>query len=333
MRIIVVSMVVLFVCLPIIIASPSKETSATSESEKTAPIQTTTSSAQNEVKKNENEIRPWWLGDLITFLGVVVGAAIGAGMIVYQLGRQHKNELSLQKENFREKLRLEVYQEFSPVLVEATEKIISTRVYTSSIPGGIKVYLDLLNAGLSPAPLKERAIEVSKLHNAASETVIKLICLFEKYEVISTELNIFKTALNVASHDMMKALMPLYAFLLVILPMDLPSTSGTSLVGNVIVPTEAQIQHLVKLVTAYQRATEDIVMYLYDLKVELQNILLSKLVNNKVPRRQPIDPKIKVVSIEPEEVEKLQRYFENETDWGRCKRQAEQDVLSRLNNP
>ena len=82
------------------------------------------------------------------------------------------------------------------------------------------------------------------------------------------------------------------------------------------------------------KANDELINYLYDLNVELQNIFLSKLFNNKVPRRQPLDPKIKVISTESkEELEKLRKYFEEETNWGRNKQRSKQEVLNKLNNP
>lgn len=270
-----------------------------------------------------------WLSYLITFLSIVVGAV----MILYQLGRQHKNELALQKENFREKLRLKIYQEFSTVLQKASKNAINAGMYAFHIPISLKNYLYQLNIGLSPAPIRQRVIEFSKLHNRSEQGVIKLIRLFEKYEVISPELNIFKLALNVASHDMREANTQLHTLLLQILPMDIALPNGTHQVMNVIRPTDAQLQQLEKFVSKYKKAEDDLCGYLYDLNVELQNIFLSKLFNNKVQRRQPLDPQIKVISTEPSEVQKLHKYFEEETDWGRRKRQAEQAVMKRLNNP
>jgi hypothetical protein len=70
--------------------------------------------------------------------------------------------------------------------------------------------------------------------------------------------------------------------------------------------------------------------YLYDLNVEIQNTLLINLFPNKAPRRVPLDPKFKVISTEPNEIDSLRKYFEEETDWGKKKKQAEQDVLKQL---
>ena len=85
-----------------------------------------------------------------------------------------------------------------------------------------------------------------------------------------------------------------------------------------------------KFINAYVAASDDLGSYLYDLNVELQNTLLIGLFPNKAPRRVPLDPKFKVISTEPNEMENLRKYFEEETDWGKNKRQTEQDILSTL---
>lgn len=324
MRIIVLLLTALFIFHFIAGFGRANDTFVTNDPQNIIP------NVNNQLNKKVNETKPWWLGDLITLLGI----AISATTILYQLRRQHKNELALQKENFREKLRLKVYREFSPALKAANGKIGSARMYAFRIPTQIKLHLDLLSTGINPPPIKERAKEFAKLHDDAIKSVIKLIFLFEKYEVVSPELNIFKLALNVASYDMSEGITSIYPFLIKILPMDITDSSGISRVVNMHRPTESQLQQLDDLVGVYTKANDELINYLYDLNVELQNIFLSKLFNNKVPRRQPLDPKIKVISTESkEEIEKLRKYFEEETNWGRNKQRSKQEVLNKLNNP
>ncbi len=273
--------------------------------------------------------RPWWLGDLITIIGIFAGAA----MIVFQLGRQHKNELKIQKENYREQLRLEIYQEFSKILEEANDKTSDVGMYAFLIHTNFKIYINQANSGLNPAPLRSRAIEFSNKYFEASNSIVKLIRLFEKYEIISPELDIFKLAVNVATHDMREAFQPLSSFLLQILPMDIVGNTGNAQLANVIIPTQEQVARLDELVSAYKDADNDLGGYLYDLNIELQNIFLRRLFDNKVKRREPIDPKIKVVTTDPEEMRKLKKYFEEETAWGKNAKKVEVDVRSALSNP
>lgn len=286
-----------------------------------APKEQTTKAMQS-----QDTTRPWWIGGLLTLLGIVVGVCI----IVYQLGRQHKNELKLQEENYRQKLRLGIYQEFSKVLEEANDKTSEVGMYAFLIPINVKIYRDQIKSGLAPAPIKHRAIEFSNKHQEVSDSIIKLIRLFEKYEIISPELDIFKLAVIVATHDMREALKPLHSYLLQILPMDVVDKTGNIQVVNVISPTNEQIDRLDGLVNTYKNADDDLSGYLFDLNVELQNIFLSRLFNNKVQRRQPLDPNVKVITTDPEDMTKLRKYFEEETDWGKQEKQVEEQVKAKF---
>lgn len=290
--------------------------------------QTPVSQSLTQSKEAEREPRPWWLGDLIDLLGIVAGASL----VVWQLGRQQKQALELQKENAREKLRLQVYQEFAPVLIEASDKAIHAGTYVSLLAVDLQAYLAQVEHGLTPLPLRERAIEFSERHHDATNAIVNLIRLIEKYQVVTHDLNIFQLALNVASHDLREGFAPLYESMLAILPMDLLPPNGPQ-VMNVVCPTRKQGQELNKLVAAYKAAEDNLGGYLFDLNVELQNVFLSTLFNNRVPRRTPIDPKCRVISTEKDAAEALRKYFENETPWGRHKSRIEREVRTTLQAP
>ena len=129
---------------------------------------------------------------------------------------------------------------------------------------------------------------------------------------------------------MSEAFRPLFSFLLKILPDEIPGPDGSNIIVNVVTPSDHQVKELEKLVEPYTAANFDMGCYLHDLSVELQNTLLSNLFSYKVPRRKPLDPKFKVISTEQNEIEKLQQYFEKETDWGKKNKQTEQNLLSQL---
>ena len=78
---------------------------------------------------------PWWLGPLVTF----VAAVIGASAIVWQLGRQHRNESQRQAENFKSQLKLQVYQEFSVRLSTATDSVQTVAMYAFAAPSHILI--------------------------------------------------------------------------------------------------------------------------------------------------------------------------------------------------
>ena len=272
--------------------------------------------------------RPWWIGDLLTLVAVVVGAL----MIVYQLGRQHSSEMALQKENFREQLRLQVYQEFSPALQDASQKTISATSYASRILANVTLYRQLLQSGVNPAPIKERAAHFGKLHFEANYSIIDLIRLFEKYEILSPDLDIFKTALNAAIHDVTETYWPLNSLLLIILPVDVAGDDGTVQTVNNVQPNDERLKELETTVSGYKDARGDLGAYLYDLNVELQNIFLSKLFGNRVASRKPLDPNAKVISIDPRRVKELRKYFEEETDWGRQRKETDTELRGRFSH-
>ena len=78
---------------------------------------------------------------------------------------------------------------------------------------------------------------------------------------------------------------------------------------------------------------DDIGSYVHDLTIESQNNLLSGLFERRVPQRQPLDPSFKVISTDPAKVKELLRYFENETSWGKAKREAEAYTRANLEKP
>jgi len=285
-----------------------------------------TSPSNNPPAQSSTSPRPWWVGDLITLLGILVGVII----VIYQLGRQHRSQLKLQRENYREQLRLKIYQQFSKLLDMAVHKNIDSSLYAFHIPGNVQIYRGQLKDGFSPSPLRDRASELSKLHNETLKTITALIFMIERYQIVDLRINIFRTAIGVAHHDMMETFRPLFSFLLRILPDDIPRPDGSYVLVNVISPSDEQVNELKMLVDAYKAASDDMGCYLYDLNVELQNALLSNLFPQKVPRRKPLDPRFKVISTEPNEIERLQKYFEEQTDWGKKKKQIEQSVVSQL---
>lgn len=262
--------------------------------------------------------RPWWLGDLITIIGIIVGVCV----IVWQLGRQHKSALRLQCENYKEQLRLDVYQEFSKVLEEANEKTSDVGMYLWLIPSQLYLFIDQINSGFRPATVRSRAIECCNKYEEESISIINLLRLFEKYEIISPELDIFKLAVNVAIYDMRETFNPLHSILLQILPRDIVDNSGNPQLDNVITPTQEQMSELDMLADAFKEACDNLIGYLHDLNTELQGIFLGRLFDNKIKKREPIDPSIKVITTEEKEVSILKKYFEEETAWGKNNKRA-----------
>ncbi|MCM2285846.1 MAG: hypothetical protein NDI81_13765 [Desulfobacula sp.] len=267
----------------------------------------------------EESKRPWWLGDILTVLTILAGGFL----LFWQMRKQHEIENKVQKENNRDKLRLEIYQEFSGVLDLANNKTVDVGSYVRFIPIHLKIYRDQVASKLNPSPVKDRVLIFQQQHEASSASYLNLIRLFEKYEIISPELDIFKMAVNDAMHDLRESFVKLHGYLLRILPIDIISPDGNKKLANVLTPNDSQIVQLEKYVEAYIDANGDMAGYLFDLNVELQNTFLKTLFDNIVKKREPLDPSVKVITTTPSEVEKLRKYFNDETDWGKIRKKTE----------
>ena len=237
-------------------------------------------------------------------------------MIVFQLGRQHKNETDRQTQNFKGQLRLQVYQEFSSRLSAASDAVGSAAMYAFTGPMHATLYAKQLALGLHPAPVQDRAMSFLEENHKASDEVVEVIFLVEKYFIVHPDLDIFRLAFSAAMHDLRDTFNALFDFMLRNFPADAQTPSGNS-VENVEPLSEEQIQDLQRLANAYHRVAMDIEGYLTDMRTELQTLLLSYLFPNTVPKRRPSDPNTKVISLEPAGVNSLRLHFLKGTAWGK----------------
>lgn len=288
---------------------------------------------ENEVAALESERSKsvseyWWLDNLVNILGIVAGALL----IVWQLGRQHKNELRIQKENYREKLRLDIYQEFSKMRIEAESQLVGLGSYVSIIPTYFVLANETAKAGNVPIPIISRSNVFMAKHQEATNKAIQLIKLIEKYEIVSPEFEIFKIAMLAANYDLILAFTPLIQALVKLLPIEVPDKHGNIQTVNIITPTSEQFEEFEAIVNTYVNAKEDLCCYIFDFNLELQNKFLKGLFQNIVQFRKPKDPKYKVISTEPGRIKELMKYFEEETAWGKAGKRADEDVRRALEN-
>lgn len=95
-------------------------------------------------------------------------------------------------------------------------------------------------------------------------------------------------------------------------------------------PTPQMMDRIKPLAMAYEDAGMGIGSVVHDFRIEIQNVLLGDLFGRKIPKRQPLDPREIVVSTEPEEIARLEKYFDEKTAWGRMKRETEERVRQTL---
>lgn len=255
---------------------------------------------------------PWWLGHALTGLGTLIAAL----MIVYQLGRQHKNEIRLQTENFKGQLKLQVYQEFSARLASAGGALGNASMYVFTGIPHIEIFLAQTQQGINPNPIDDRALIFMQKNAEAADEVVEVVFLIEKYFIVHPELDIFRLALASAAHEMWNAFHALFEFMLKHFPVEMQTMDGPR-PENVKVFSADQVAEHRTLAKKYVGAIDEADCYLMDMRTELQMLLLSGLFPHVMPRRRPADPNLKVISLDPASVKSLRQHFWKNTEWGR----------------
>ena len=264
---------------------------------------------------------PAWTGPLLTFAGIVIAAF----MVVYQLQNQHVSNLEIQKENKRDEFRLKIFEELSQKVSEAGHALIEDRGYLSFYPITLRSYNDQTLAGITPTYPELRFHEHQKLHEHTSDATISLMGLLEKYEIVFPEaMKLFRLALSSSLHDVDNAYRKMHLTLIKRLPMDVRG-------GIHFTPaTEEEITELEELIKHYSKSISGVENYIYDMVYEFQNVFLKELFNNKVTKREPLDPKYRVLSTDPEEMKILEHYFNNDTEYGNDHIETKKRVLDKL---
>lgn len=271
------------------------------------------------------------IGHGLTIVGIIVGVAI----VFWQLARQQRSSLLLQRESAKEQLKLQLHERLVRNIRRVSHANVRAMMYAKMIPFNVDFYQQRLARGLSPAPIEERVPEFVRLHEDADKALIELLEEFEAWSIAFPGLGVFKVALNAANQNIRESFVPLFTALMKALPIDRregdPVGHGGPLVQELL--TVDELAALKLLAERYAEAMDEVGSYIYDLNIESQNNLLSALFERRVPQRQPIDDTLIVISTDEANRQKLLHYFEHETSWGKARRAAETDARVKCAKP
>ncbi len=256
--------------------------------------------------------------NLVTIIGITVSAA----MLLFQSYWQNRSNLTLQKENIREDIKRKFHAEIEEAISKASaasSKMTTTLldVYWIQYPSIKKSLEDGF-----PLGFRTKIEDVMNCRKINSNAAIDVILMIEKYEIINPKINIFKTAINVALDGMWEHYEKLQSELITFLP----STASEEKKIFHPLPSLEKMHDFKKTIDLFLEANSHLSNWLGDFRIEVQNLLLGDLFKNKVPYRNPIDKKWMVVTTEKGNVKKLNDYFENETAWGKRKKEAERNA-------
>lgn len=322
----IISILFIFIISPLFASAVETDKITSSVNDTQSPVKGSDSSSSDPSKLND---APWRLKILIELLGIFAGIAA----IIFQMSRQHRSNLQLQKNNFKEKLHLEIYQGLIKGIDDTSNILSKVSAKSSNIPISLETYCSQAASGVSPTPPRYRALDFSEAHHALIKSVAKLFHIFERYTIAVPKFRIFQIGLNSAIHDTNEAYQPFFQKLLEYLPIDVQEADrkpGSPPVIVPAIPNIGELKFILELGQKYNNTLVVIVGFLHDLTVEAQNILLGSLFENRVPSRQPLGPNVVVITTDKDSMEKLEKYFKEETSWGKNKKQIEADILSNI---
>lgn len=195
-------------------------------------------------------------GHLLTLIGIIVGAIV----VVWQIGRQHRSSLELQKRNSQEALKLEIYKRLTLRLRDVTRTNVTAMMYAVNIPSRIEIFQNSIKNNMPLLFPRKRAVEFSSLHSAANDALTALIQEFEAWSIVFPEFELFQTALNSANHDARNTSNELFNRFILTLPTDPPQDAQPevprSILGSPV--SSDQLSALENLVEEYRRAMDEI---------------------------------------------------------------------------
>lgn len=238
------------------------------------------------------------------FLVQLCGVLIAAVIVIWQVGRQQRNSLELQRETLRDEQRLRLFDALSAQIAGAEKWIVSLSSWGTYLPTTLRLYLANRQHGVR---INDRTRELQKLQRAVDEEVIKLITLLEYREIVHPPLYAFRLAIGdqlerarSASHDLLQIVMP-------ILPLDPPVERAGTEPRALMMPDETSIGAIRSADQKLKDECSTLSSFLNDLNRHIQSALLGRLFGREVQPRLPLDPSVVVISTSRSGLEELEQ--------------------------
>lgn len=230
-------------------------------------------------------------------------ALLGAALLVWQIGRQAMNAIAANRTTEALKLKKDVYVEITTACSAVSKAQSELLTYVQRFESGLD-FAETVSQFGAPAAPSQRAIQLSTLYFAASSAMISLIGVQERWEIIDPRTAIFRKAFAHAAHELRKAWKEYSGVAAHDMPYDRPDTGAVSWVR----PTRARIAELKAIGDKLREGVALHTIYLVDLQVEMQNLLLGELfAGNKVTGRTPRLEHYRTVRLD--DVAALETYF------------------------
>lgn len=260
-------------------------------------------------------------------LAVIATGVLATSMIFWQVGKQARAAIELQREASRQSLKVEIYRDFDEIISLATSSGVTAGSGARSLSSDFHLTLSLSRQGLKPYSVKHPVNLYTDNNSNMIDSMHKLLTLLERYQVVNPRLKIFIVAILSASRDIQNAFMEMHETLLRFVPTKEYFADAAAAGFDRQIPTATELATLDTVIKQYIVAVDDYLCYIHDLNIALQNEMLGYLFRNRIPAREVLQSRYKVITLDPATYDDLMKYFNDQTAWGRDRQKAEEDVL------
>ena len=229
------------------------------------------------------------LPSIITLIGIVVGLIT----VVWQIGKQYRLNLDLQREHLQDELHLKIYKDLADQIIAAQLAI-----------GKVMSWLSVTEVQVASNPLdvKFNNQDLVDKHFESQSKLSPVIQILETFEIVIPRSRVFCLAFSEQASECHKRLTEVLPELSKILAYQMVK-------GTTDVTIQEQVARSRDVIESYAKSTGELESYLADLQIEAQNHLLSSLFKRRVPKRHPGDPNALVISTDDEGIKKTVAYF------------------------
>lgn len=212
---------------------------------------------------------------------IVCGATLGALLIVWQLGRQARQQ---SQHDVASKLRQQFYQEIIEVTRVTTRTNRILFAYARTLYSDVALYWRGDTLAFAQKP-NGRLIELHEKHLAVRRQTDELSDLVERWKIVDNRLDMFLRAFKQASYDLALAVQKFREAALEILPRieseDTPAADKKLNTGELEVLRRAALDAM--------NGSRTLTLYVGDFRNEMQKLLLGDFFPHDAPRRIPAD--------------------------------------------
>lgn len=233
---------------------------------------------------------------LIQAGATVLAAGTAAVFVVWQIGKQSKASIDQNRDNRRVDLKVSLYRESiehcrdQAAAFAALSSKIATFRWTN-----LAIWLDRdrWKGRPPPAPVTNHE-ELTRLFSDVNSAKIDVVRITEEWQIIDRRLDLFRTAINATSHDLLEVWNDFIRFA----ANFVPPTHDEKFSDYWRRPEPDECKLLIEKADKITELLWDLAMHFHDFQIEVQNLLLSDLFDGHAPPRQPNDPSIMVLSLD-----------------------------------